>query len=238
MYIKIKHRDIFTNTDRNGWRLRLDFTFYDFKLVKKSSYYNAVFFKELLIKLFDLHTFFVYDSLSKSFKKINHDSVLEFIWTLLPSLILLFLAIPSLFYLYKIDFFFLEEGSMLTLKVIGNQWYWSYEFYNLFNDEITFFDSYMLSDSDFSFYKSNMLRLLETDNPMILPFCLPIRILITSSDVLHSWAVPSFGIKMDACPGRLNQIFIFIDRRGEFYGQCSEICGLNHGFMPIDIVVY
>ena len=123
----------------------------------------------------------------------------------------------------------------LTLKVVGHQWYWSYEF----SDYVTLdggknldFDSYMLALGDLTL---GNLRLLEVDNRVVLPINTHIRIIVTAADVLHSWAIPSFGLKVDACPGRLNQTSLFIKREGTYYGQCSEICGVNHGFMPICI---
>ena len=121
---------------------------------------------------------------------------------------------------------------IITLKVIGSQWYWSYEYSdNLeFSDEPLIFDSYMIQEDDLTI---GQFRLLEVDNRVVVPTNSHIRVLITASDVLHSWAIPSLGIKLDACPGRLNQTSMFIKREGVFYGQCSEICGVNHGFMPI-----
>ena len=121
---------------------------------------------------------------------------------------------------------------IITLKVIGSQWYWSYEYSdNLeFSDEPLIFDSYMIQEDDLTI---GQFRLLEVDNRVVVPTNSHIRVLITASDVLHSWAIPSLGIKLDACPGRLNQTSMFIKREGVFYGQCSEICGVNHAFMPI-----
>ena len=121
---------------------------------------------------------------------------------------------------------------IITLKVIGSQWYWSYEYSdNLeFEDEPLIFDSYMVQENDLEI---GQFRLLEVDNRVVVPTNSHIRVLITASDVLHSWAIPSLGVKLDACPGRLNQTSMFIKREGVFYGQCSEICGVNHGFMPI-----
>nr|YP_010528112.1 cytochrome c oxidase subunit II [Rhyzodiastes puetzi]UXW64214.1 cytochrome c oxidase subunit II [Rhyzodiastes puetzi] len=144
---------------------------------------------------------------------------IEIIWTSLPAIILLFLALPSLQLLYL-----LEEltNSSMTLKSIGHQWYWSYE-YTDFNIE---FDSYLTP---------NNYRLLDVDNRIILPFKSQIRILISAMDVIHSWTIPSLGIKSDATPGRLNQSSLYINKSGLFYGQCSEICGANHSFMPIVI---
>lgn len=169
-----------------------------------------------------------------------HDSELEFAWTLYPAIILVLIAFPSFTLLYALDELI---DPALTLKIIGHQWYWSYEYGgSIFNtttptEEVAFssdndlqFDSYMIPTSDL---KIGRFRLLEVDNRVKLPTNTHIRLLITASDVLHSWAIPSFGVKVDACPGRLSQASLFIKRHGVFYGQCSEICGINHGFMPI-----
>lgn len=123
--------------------------------------------------------------------------------------------------------------SDLTVKVIGNQWYWTYELPSKVEDvsDIIQFESYNLTTERYSF--NGDIRLLDVDMRLVLPILVHIRVLITSLDVIHSWAVPSLGVKMDACPGRLNYVHLFIDRQGIFYGQCSEICGIGHGFMPI-----
>jgi len=166
----------------------------------------------------------------------THDSLLEIVWTILPAFILLLLAIPSFTLLYSLDDSF---NPTLTLKVVGHQWYWSYEYSDDFflidieslnRNEIAY-DSYMLSSNDLT--DKNPFRLLEVDNVVFLPILTHIRLLVTASDVLHSWAIPAFGIKVDACPGRLSQTSLYIKRPGIYYGQCSEICGINHGFMPI-----
>ena len=163
--------------------------------------------------------------------KFTHSSLLEIIWTLIPAVILVLIAIPSFSLLYSLDE--LIDPS-ITLKVVGHQWYWSYEYsdYTGFvsNDSDLNFDSYMIPTSDLEI---GTFRLLEVDNRIVLPINVHIRLLVTAADVLHSWAVPSFGIKVDACPGRLSQASLFIKREGVYYGQCSEICGVNHGFMPI-----
>jgi cytochrome c oxidase subunit 2 len=158
-----------------------------------------------------------------------HGSTIEIIWTSIPALILLILAVPSFALLYSMDEVI---DPVITLKVIGSQWYWSYEYSDNLNmkEEPLIFDSYMVSEQDLDM---GHFRLLEVDNRVVVPVETHIRILITASDVLHSWAIPSLGIKLDACPGRLNQTSMFIKREGVFYGQCSEICGVNHGFMPI-----
>nr|UPP55907.1 cytochrome c oxidase subunit II [Brisinga sp. SS-2022] len=151
---------------------------------------------------------------------------LETIWTIIPAIILIFIALPSIQLLYLIDE---VNNPFITIKAIGHQWYWSYEYADYQNLE---FDSYMTPLLDLN---NGMPRLLEVDNRLTLPSQIPIRVLISSSDVLHSWTIPSIGIKMDAVPGRLNQVNIFLSRCGLFYGQCSEICGANHSFMPIVI---
>lgn len=158
-------------------------------------------------------------------EKIVHGTAIEIIWTVTPSLILILIAVPSFALLYS-----MEEvvDPALTLKVIGHQWYWSYEYSDY--PETIAFDSYMIPEEDLEL---GQLRLLEVDNRIVLPAHTHIRVIITAADVLHSWAVPSLGIKCDAVPGRLNQVSTFIQREGVFYGQCSEICGTNHAFMPI-----
>nr|WMQ72196.1 cytochrome oxidase subunit II [Okanagana mariposa mariposa] len=152
--------------------------------------------------------------------------LIEFIWTLLPAMTLIFIALPSLRLLYLLDE---VNNPLLTIKIVGHQWYWSYEYSDFLNIE---FDSYMKFMNNLN---KNEFRLIEVDNRMILPFNTQIRLMITSTDVLHSWAMPSLGIKVDAVPGRLNQVSIMINRPGLIYGQCSEICGSNHSFMPIVI---
>jgi len=157
--------------------------------------------------------------------KISHGSDLEMFWTITPSFILLLIAVPSFALLYAMD----EVLSpLLTFKAIGHQWYWSYEYSDF--DTTIGFDSNLVFEDEL---KKGEFRLLQVDNPVILPIDTHIRVIITSLDVLHSWAVPSLGVKVDAAPGRLNQAFIYLKREGVFYGQCSELCGVNHGFMPI-----
>nr|YP_010957436.1 cytochrome c oxidase subunit II [Lepophidium profundorum]WMY90750.1 cytochrome c oxidase subunit II [Lepophidium profundorum] len=148
----------------------------------------------------------------------------EIIWTVLPAVILVMIALPSLRILYLMDEI---NDPHLTIKALGHQWYWSYEYTDY---EDLNFDSYMLPTQDLT---PGQFRLLEADNRMIIPVKSPIRILISAEDVLHSWAVPALGVKMDAIPGRLNQTAFISSRPGVFYGQCSEICGANHSFMPI-----
>nr|YP_010393250.1 cytochrome c oxidase subunit II [Tylothais aculeata]UPX89412.1 cytochrome c oxidase subunit II [Tylothais aculeata] len=149
---------------------------------------------------------------------------IETIWTIIPAVILVFLALPSLRLLYLLD----EVGNCsLSVKTIGHQWYWSYEYSDFPSIE---FDSYMVPTNEL---EPGDFRLLEVDHRMVLPTQTDIRVLVTSADVIHSWTVPSLGVKVDAVPGRLNQLGFFIKYPGVFYGQCSEICGANHSFMPI-----
>nr|QXU60427.1 cytochrome c oxidase subunit II [Xenoperdix udzungwensis] len=150
----------------------------------------------------------------------------ELIWTILPAIVLVLLALPSLQILYMMDE--IDEPD-LTLKAIGHQWYWTYE-YTDFKD--LSFDSYMIPTTDLPY---GHFRLLEVDHRIVIPMESPIRMIITADDVLHSWAVPTLGVKTDAIPGRLNQTSFITTRPGVFYGQCSEICGANHSFMPIVI---
>nr|YP_009310607.1 cytochrome c oxidase subunit II [Euthrix laeta]AOT80818.1 cytochrome c oxidase subunit II [Euthrix laeta] len=152
--------------------------------------------------------------------------MIELIWTILPAITLIFIALPSLRLLYLLD----ELNSpLITLKSIGHQWYWSYEYSDFFNVE---FDSYMTPSNEIS---QNSFRLLDVDNRIVLPMNNQIRIMVTATDVIHSWTIPSLGVKVDANPGRLNQTNFFLNRPGVFFGQCSEICGANHSFMPIVI---
>nr|QHW12428.1 cytochrome oxidase subunit II [Mecinus collaris] len=152
--------------------------------------------------------------------------LIEMVWTILPAIILTMIALPSLRLLYILDETF---NPMITVKTIGHQWFWSYEYSDYKNFE---FDSYMLPDNQLSL---SSFRLLDVDNRMIVPFNTQIRIIVTSSDVIHSWTIPSLGVKIDATPGRLNQTNFNINRSSIFFGQCSEICGTNHSFMPIVI---
>nr|ALO64512.1 cytochrome c oxidase subunit II [Andrena cineraria] len=151
----------------------------------------------------------------------NHS--IEIIWTITPMLMLMTIAIPSMKTLYFIDELW---NPFFTIKSIGHQWYWSYEYPDFNNIE---FNSYMINEVE----NMNMFRLLDVDNRMIIPFKIPIRLITTSTDVIHSWTIPSLGMKLDATPGRINQMTLYSSRPGLYYGQCSEICGSNHSFMPI-----
>nr|YP_011004679.1 cytochrome c oxidase subunit 2 [Yunleon longicorpus]WPT28319.1 cytochrome c oxidase subunit 2 [Yunleon longicorpus] len=151
---------------------------------------------------------------------------IEVIWTILPAVTLIFIALPSLRLLYLLDE---VDNPSITLKTIGHQWYWSYEYSDFLMVE---FDSYMIPTNELP---DNGFRLLDVDNRTMLPMNTQIRVLVTAADVLHSWTVPALGVKIDATPGRLNQTNFYINRPGLFFGQCSEICGANHSFMPIVI---
>lgn len=166
-----------------------------------------------------------------------HDTKIETIWTVLPIIVVLSIAVPSFILLYALD---AALDSVVVIKAIGHQWYWNYEceFTPLLSKFAeaplsVCFDSYMVYDSQL---KEGQIRLLEVDNPLYIPYRLPVDLIVTSVDVIHSWAVPSLGIKIDGLPGRLNHSGLFIERKGIFYGQCSELCGVNHGFMPIKVV--
>nr|CAC82127.1 cytochrome oxidase II [Calathus mollis] len=151
---------------------------------------------------------------------------IEVIWTILPAITLVFIALPSLRLLYLLDE---VSNPSITLKSIGHQWYWSYEYSDFKKLE---FDSYMTPSNELDI---SGFRLLDVDNRIVLPFNTQIRVLVTATDVIHSWTIPALGVKIDATPGRLNQSNFFMNRSGLFYGQCSEICGANHSFMPIVI---
>jgi cytochrome c oxidase subunit 2 len=161
-------------------------------------------------------------------RRIIEAQEIETIWTVLPAIVLLFLAIPSLRLLYIIDEI---RAPSVTLKAIGHQWYWRYEYSDFSQVRI---DAYITRTQDLT---KGEYRLLETDNRAVLPINLEIRVLVTAADVIHSWAIPALGVKVDAIPGRLNQIGFTVLIPGVFYGQCSEICGANHTFIPIRIEV-
>uniref|UniRef100_A0AAU7VC93 Cytochrome c oxidase subunit 2 n=2 Tax=Stenopsocus TaxID=209994 RepID=A0AAU7VC93_9NEOP len=154
------------------------------------------------------------------------NQLIELIWTIIPGVILVFIALPSLRILYLLDE---TITPSLTIKTIGHQWYWSYEYSDFMNIE---FDSYMIPTQE---TELNSFRLLEVNNRLVIPLNTQTRILVTAADVLHSWAMPALGIKVDANPGRINQTSFLIKYPGLFFGQCSEICGSVHSFMPIVI---
>ncbi len=157
----------------------------------------------------------------------SHNTLVEVLWTLIPCLILIVLAVPSFQLLYKQDTI---PKADVTIKAVGYQWYWGYEY----PDENIIFDSYMIDEKDL---KENQPRLLTVDNEVYVPVNKVIKVMITANDVLHAWALPSFGVKRDAVPGRINETWFKADRTGTYYGQCSELCGIKHAFMPITVNV-
>lgn len=197
-----------------------------------SNFYDYVLFYEILILVvvswmlvYSLYTIFPYNSQSGGFslKDIYYNSKLEIIWTIIPAIILIFIAIPSFNILYLMNDLSLPSQ---TIKVQGNQWFWNYSY-----NDVTF-DSYMIKD-----LSPGINRLLDTDNYLIIPSNCFIRFLVTSSDVLHSFSIPALGVKVDAVPGRINSVGLEVYRTGFYYGQCSELCGINHSYMPINIKV-
>ena len=159
--------------------------------------------------------------------KTTHNVAVEVLWTLIPCLILIVMAVPSFKILYKQDTI---PKAEVTIKAIGYQWYWGYEY----PDENIFFESYMIKEEDL---KENQPRLLAVDNEVVVPVDKVIKVLITANDVLHAWALPSFGVKRDAVPGRINETWFKAEKVGTYYGQCSELCGIQHAFMPITVRV-
>ena len=159
--------------------------------------------------------------------KRTHNVTVEILWTLIPCLILIVMAVPSFKILYKQDTI---PKADLTIKAIGYQWYWGYEY----PDENIIFDSYMVEEKDL---RADQPRLLAVDNEVVVPVNKVVKVLITANDVLHAWALPSFGVKRDAVPGRINETWFKAEKEGTYYGQCSELCGIKHAFMPITVKV-
>ena len=196
-------------------------------------------FHNLLLWIITLITIFVLALLAYTcvrFKASNnkvpskrtHHAMLEVAWTAIPVLILVVIAIPSFKLLYYSD---VVKDAEMTVKAIGRQWYWSYEYPDHGNFT---FDAFMIADEDID-AAAGQKRLLETDNRVVVPVETNIRLLTTASDVIHSWAIPSFGVKLDAVPGHVNEVWFRVDEPGTYYGQCSELCGAYHGFMPIAV---
>lgn len=182
----------------------------------------------ILILITTLVGYFILSLITNKFvnRYLLDGQIIEIIWTVLPAVILIILALPSLRLLYLIDE---TTEPRITLKTVGHQWYWSYEYSDFKDIE---FDSYIVPSNTL---ENGQFRLLEVDNRVVLPYLTQVRLLVTAGDVIHSWTIPSLGIKADAVPGRLNQLNVFFNRPGVFYGQCSEICGANHSFMPISV---
>nr|ALR69267.1 cytochrome c oxidase subunit II [Bemisia tabaci] len=193
-----------------------------FTMEQMTFFYDFSFLIILLILMFVMYmmVYLMFESLIKCYDLDNQ--TMEFFWTILPLVILVFLAFPSIRILYLMDEM---KSPIMTCKVLGHQWFWSYEYSDFSSFE---FDSYMVF---------NLMRLLEVDNCFVIPLGLKIRLLVSSVDVLHSWTVPAFGVKVDSVPGRLNQLNFVVNRLGVYFGQCSEICGVNHMFMPIMVEV-
>ena len=161
----------------------------------------------------------------------THNTTVEILWTVIPVVILVVIAVPSFKLLYLGD---VVPKADLTIKAIGHQWYWSYEYPD--NGNFTF-DATMIEEEAELAKTKNKLRLLETDNSVVVPVDTTVRVIVTASDVLHAWAIPAFGVKLDAVPGRLNETWFKATKTGTYYGQCSELCGVRHGFMPIRVEV-
>jgi cytochrome c oxidase subunit II len=157
--------------------------------------------------------------------KTAHNTVIEILWTVVPIMVLVVIAIPSFKLMYYAD---KTSNAEMTLKAIGHQWYWSYEY----PDDKVSFDSIMVEDADL---KKDQPRLLTVDNPVVVPVNTNIRLLIASEDVMHAWTMPAFDVNLNAVPGRLNETWMNIPREGTYYGQCFQLCGVNHGFMPIEV---
>ncbi len=257
------------STCTNFYWGKLNFHNVDFNTLYGNDNFLKTFIKKQLDNLRRSYQFSLTYHIKHKIYNITHGTLIEIVWTILPAFVLLLIAIPSFALLYAMDEII---DPVLTVKVIGHQWYWSYEYsdYSLIympkatftihqadlwekiyskvynwdplqwwnihtlKDTVVKFDSYMIHESELNI---GDLRLLKTDMPLFLPKNTHIRLLITSSDVLHSWAVPSFGVKLDAVPGRLNQTSLYLKNTGTFYGQCSELCGVNHAFMPIEVCV-
>jgi cytochrome c oxidase subunit 2 len=196
-------------------------------------------FHQLLLVIITLVTLFVLGLLAYTIVKFSaknnpvpskttHHTTIEVIWTVVPVIILVIIAVPSFKLLYYSD---VVPKADMTIKAIGNQWYWTYEY----PDDGKFtFDANMIPDEDL---KKGQKRLLETDTSVVVPVNTTVRVQVTAADVLHAWAVPAFGVKIDAVPGRLNETWFKATKEGTYYGQCSELCGVNHGFMPIKVEV-
>lgn len=199
--------------------------------------HDAIFFYLLVIGigvtvvLTSLVTTFSEHNSPISHRYYNHGTLVELIWTVTPAFVLMAIALPSFKLLYLAD----EVISpSMTVKAVGHQWYWSYEYSDFIDEQgdLIEYDSYMVPDSDL---EDGQLRLLEVDNRIVLPVDTHVRFVVTGADVIHDFAVPALGLKLDACPGRINQGSVLCEREGVFYGQCSELCGSYHGFMPIAI---
>ena len=199
------------------------------------SFHNALIWLIVIISLFVLALLVIIvvkfnTKANPKASKTTHNTFIEIAWTAIPVLILVVMVVPSFKLLYKSD---VVPEAHMTVKAIGHQWYWSYEYPDHGNFT---YDAWLVQDKeDMEGEDRPFTRLLTTDTRVVVPVGKVIRVQMTSTDVLHSWAVPSLGVKKDAVPGRLNELWFEADREGIFYGQCSELCGTNHGFMPIEV---
>lgn len=197
-------------------------------------YDHIMFYLSLILGLVSYILYVVIVDFRKNkfaYKYLRHGQTLEIIWTIFPAIILLLIAFPSFILLYLCDEVLTPA---MTIKVVGLQWYWKYEYSDFVSEkgETIEYESYIIPDD---MLEEGQLRLLDTDTSIVLPVDTHVRFIVTANDVLHSFAVPSLGIKIDAAPGRLNQVSALIQRTGVYYGQCSELCGVNHSLMPIKI---
>ena len=199
-----------------------------------TSFNDLVFIVALVITVFVmallLYVVFRYSAKRNPMPSKNtHNTLIEVAWTVVPIIVLVVIAIPSFRLVYFMD---RTEEAEMTIKAIGHQWYWSYEYPDF--DDFSL-DSFMIQDKEE--LEDDQPWLLETDTRVVLPVDTTIRVLVTADDVIHAWAMPAFGIKIDAVPGRLNETWVRVDREGVYYGQCSELCGADHAFMPIAVEV-
>lgn len=227
------------------WMITIIFLHYSYQfnyLFRKYAYYSILDNIRIETQRRRWTVFYLYVKKNLISQKITHNATLETVWVILPAFILISIALPSFDILYSMDEIFNPE---FLIKVVGNQWYWTYEIpaYNLSPNltvQANSFDALMVPQEDVVTNNviKGVFRLLDTDLWLCLPAKTHIQVILTSEDVIHSWAVPSLGAKIDCVPGRLNQISLYIKRAGIFYGQCSEICGINHGFMPIKVSAF
>lgn len=185
----------------------------------------------LILRFVSLIIFYIFKGGLFINKLLSSHHTLEFIWTLLPIIVLITIAVPSLTLLFMIED---SSEAFITAKAVGYQWYWVYERFNRPNMDEDLVRRYIIPTA---YGTKDLFRLLDTTNSLTIPVGVPTRVLVTSGDVLHSWTVPSLGVKVDACPGRLNEVIIVPLRTGTYFGQCSEICGRNHRFIPITVKV-
>lgn len=186
-------------------------------------FHDHVIFVLIIVRALALYFIIISESINIYIQGVNEGHEIEFIWTVLPVFLLVLIAFPSLKILYIIDEDFVFS---LTYKVVGHQWYWSYEY-----------SDFLLCDIDSFILSTEGCRLLDTEDRLYGPWGVPLRMLVTSQDVIHSWTIPRIGVKSDAVPGRLNQLIFLVNRPGLYFGQCSELCGANHSFIPISLEV-